>query len=1253
MVLRLERAFWPLRVLLGMAVSLLIVMVVAVPSLAYVPASFEPAAEDSPGNEVTLSYSVVGGGDPAPGKVVEYTGIFTIEKMAEQGTNTTTTITVSADVNAPFASAVTAADFTGASSAPTSISCDPDNISCTVMFQNLADGAITFKKQARISPDAAAGAMIYATASIKTDVTPTLALEPGDVRVVNTDDRCVDIYQFETKVTGAGGWLLDIKFADESNGKILAVEGMPVNAAENPDAANTIRITDAAGVDITNDVLGKHREYRAIDPVPPTFPQTTTAPDARWRDSLNWNWDPTTWTGDTWLEAGTTITVRRQVSLLDCLPGRFAADGNVVRYGYDMAIEMARPLTSVDDFAMVSLRLPGGSTSTGAVCEQNIYWSQTKGQVVSTSEIGYYTPSTNTYQRFAVPVIDKINPFSDAIAVTQHQDGKIFYNTALSRTGGNDLWVYDGTRHSRVMALPGGTNSLGFDKDGNLWTITGTSLNKLAWDGQRFASSWQQVATLGGLDPNNPERDLVFDGDGNLYVLTGSGSILVTYSSAAIAAGGVASPTSSTRLTLSPSVTGSIGNYGIAFNQDGDLIISNSYQANTNDRTRAGYNKIYTVDLNTGVATVWIDGYYSPRGAIADLATCNFPSTAVKDGVQVQKSVINADGTVTEPGTTGTRITVDNNGNATVRYLVQVTNVGEQPATFPAITDSITVPAGFTIEDVLLDGQSQGDSGNFTIPGESLNGGAVRSYVVTLKVKADFNTADWASAGVCETSGGGTPGKGLFNKVTMDNDLDGDENNDACVPVEEPKLAKLTLIKDIDGGPAGDARFFTLTALGPTSLAGESPNSGDIAVSSNVKPGSYRLAESANHAGAANYRTGTWTCDSAKVPDTNGAIRLVEGDDVTCRINNIPTPPVHVVKTPSEQAPAEQNDPVGDNPHIGTAVEPDPEGRVTMKYTITVTNDGTVAGETGPVNEYFRVPAGLIWEPGTFATVTFDANGTGAVAEGFDPAKTYTAADLQNGYTLATAIKNLQPGDAGQVTFRIEIPLMLDNSESSTFPGTVFEQHAEILGQCVNTSTRGAAHTNSTMGVPNVTSIWNENQDYSVIPTEDNLACIPVVAPKLRPFSIEKQGLGCDVNVDTCQIPGAQFVLYETDPATNGAQPLEDSVQVDPQNGALFTTTEVRNGHYWIVETQAPDGFQLLAAPIHVEMTDDGLVLHSEGLVEITGEDKLTLVVSDVIKGDLPASGGPGRWVFLAAGVVLLAAAGIHHTQTSVRRRRE
>ncbi|MGV9184567.1 SpaA isopeptide-forming pilin-related protein [Arcanobacterium canis] len=158
-------------------------------------------------------------------------------------------------------------------------------------------------------------------------------------------------------------------------------------------------------------------------------------------------------------------------------------------------------------------------------------------------------------------------------------------------------------------------------------------------------------------------------------------------------------------------------------------------------------------------------------------------------------------------GKTGKAIQIGPDGRATVTYEVKVTNSGTVAAKHPKIEDSLTVPAGFTVEKVSLDGR-QINGQHFEIPEGStelqpiLKGSPAgqdnyATYKVEVVVKAvDLNRVDWTKAGICKTDGAGEPSAGgLFNLVTMRNDADGPENNDACVPVTPPAKTYLKLIK--------------------------------------------------------------------------------------------------------------------------------------------------------------------------------------------------------------------------------------------------------------------------------------------------------------------------------------------------------------------------------------------------------------------------------------------------------------------------
>ena len=90
--------------------------------------------------------------------------------------------------------------------------------------------------------------------------------------------------------------------------------------------------------------------------------------------------------------------------------------------------------------------------------------------------------------------------------------------------------------------------------------------------------------------------------------------------------------------------------------------------------------------------------------------------------------------------------------------------------------------------------------------------------------------------------------------------------------------ATLTLVKTVTGGSATVAHF-TLTASGPTSIAG---TSGSAAVTNQrVGVGTYTLSEATTVSG---YVPGTWTCTAGTL--NGSSLTLADGQNATCTINN-------------------------------------------------------------------------------------------------------------------------------------------------------------------------------------------------------------------------------------------------------------------------------------------------------------------------------------------------------------------------------
>ena len=138
-----------------------------------------------------------------------------------------------------------------------------------------------------------------------------------------------------------------------------------------------------------------------------------------------------------------------------------------------------------------------------------------------------------------------------------------------------------------------------------------------------------------------------------------------------------------------------------------------------------------------------------------------------------------------------------------VEYAVTVTNDGRRAGVFPDVTDIPAERAGFEVAGVTVDGKPVGKP--YVIAGEELAVGESKTFAVVVEYKvADADSVEWEQVNECVASEGGQdPERGLFNKVTMDGDSDGSENNIACVPVTPPSTppgkAELAIDKKING----------------------------------------------------------------------------------------------------------------------------------------------------------------------------------------------------------------------------------------------------------------------------------------------------------------------------------------------------------------------------------------------------------------------------------------------------------------------
>ncbi|PWI27481.1 hypothetical protein CAY35_06700, partial [Pseudoglutamicibacter cumminsii] len=325
------------------------------------------------------------------------------------------------------------------------------------------------------------------------------------------------------------------------------------------------------------------------------------------------------------------------------------------------------------------------------------------------------------------------------------------------------------------------------------------------------------------------------------------------------------------------------------------------------------------------------------------------------------------------------------NGEWTSAYTVTVTNDGEIEGTSKVVTDTPSVPEGFKVTGAKVDGtEVEITDGTFTVTdGVKLDAGKDKQFEVVLSGTYDADKADWVAVGECDITGEGDPAKGLFNKVTMEEDSDGPENNEACNPVGKDPSFKVKKDSAEAGATAADGEWtsaYTVTVTNDGEVAGTSKAVTDTpSVPAGFKvtgakvdgeavelvDGSFTVTDGVKLAAGENKQfevvlSGTYEADKADWVAVGECDITGEGDSSKGLFNK--------VTMEGDSDGPENNDacnPVGKDPSFkvkkdsaeaGAKVA---DGEWTSAYTVTVTNDGEIAGTSKAVTDTPSVPEGF------------------------------------------------------------------------------------------------------------------------------------------------------------------------------------------------------------------------------------------------------------------------------------------------------
>ena len=304
----------------------------------------------------------------------------------------------------------------------------------------------------------------------------------------------------------------------------------------------------------------------------------------------------------------------------------------------------------------------------------------------------------------------------------------------------------------------------------------------------------------------------------------------------------------------------------------------------------------------------------------------------------------------------------------------------------------------------------------------------------------------------------------------------------------------------------------------------------------------------------------------------------------------------------------------------------------TVTFAIQAKNEGTLPGLTGPLRDTPGFASGL--------EIT-----SARVAASFDELDTASAATLDEGSYLLTEGVELAPGKTATFYIRFNVHR---NPGASGYS----EQNLECERDAEGTWVRGRG-------------LWNQvstDPGYDADGEKNNIDCGPA---RLRPIRVTKVGTQAQgaVNPDgSYPLPGAEFAIYDADPATATSALTPVSVLSDPTGlKSEFESSPLEIGReYWLVETRAPAGHNLLARGVRFRLKIDDSSAGRPTVIElldsveqrgmsitvISSSDGLArqhpaIQVFDLEVGHLPYTGGSGILPYLLVGLLLLGSAGM------------
>jgi uncharacterized repeat protein (TIGR01451 family) len=589
-------------------------------------------------------------------------------------------------------------------------------------------------------------------------------------------------------------------------------------------------------------------------------------------------------------------------------------------------------------------------------------------------------------------------------------------------------------------------------------------------------------------------------------------------------------------------------------------------------------NNIYKVDTNTGQATV-ASTYPTSFGLIGDLASCALP----KPELRVNKTA-NPTGYV--------------NAGDVLTYTITVDNIGNLSATGVTLQDSIPANTAYISGSTTLNGASVSD----------VNG------AMPYATERQINGTGTTFAGVVPQGSTAT----VTFQVRVDDPL----------PATVTEIANQGTVRYV-GGPTGGVRTDDPTVAG----------SADPTKSPIANP---RIV----------------------VTKALGTARVRPGDQFTVAIRTgSGTGPV-VSSTSSSTTTG-----TGSTVDSGTGTTGTFVGRTGTEYFVTESGSGST--NLSLYNATLTCTDSTGRTTGLPSNAVYTGSNSITPAVGANVSCTITNGGKAPTIKLTKALSGSRVKDSDQFTVGIRTGSaagpVVNNTANSTTTGT----GATVTGGTGTTGTYGAtsgatyylteAAAGSTVLNQYAKSIAcvDANGVQSGLPSGVNFSGTLQVTPVLGAaitctltntavhIDVYVKKIGPDATGTWTALDGSSWQLQADNGGAPGAVLTSPQVAAVAGQTGLFRMTGLVPDTYWLTETTAPSGYSLLAEPIQLTLAPGGAVTvgsgGGSGVVTVGqtagGDPQLTL--RDFRALVLPLTGGTGSAQYVAAGLGLLALAGL------------